>query len=262
MSLPVMNPPSGPISRRADGADLVGSAGASSRRHLDHAPVPCAARPGQLVLGERGDDDARADRVDPRAALAPADRLGHDAQRVPALRELVGVERIRHLVGLEERRPSSSSTGVVASALFCSTVSGGRRCPDCEAITTPEPPRAMTLPNSSSTSAVPYRSTLRIVAGDACDRGDAGRMDKPGDVARARRLLDQRMDRSSREDTSTVATLTRASVPEDLGRRIGVLLAHVGQQDVLADADPACDRLADRPGSDDDDYSLATGYHP
>jgi hypothetical protein len=27
----------------------------------------------------------------------------------------------------------------------------------------------MTVPNSSSTSAVPYRSTLRIVAGDACD---------------------------------------------------------------------------------------------
>ena len=34
-------------------------------------------------------------------------------------------------------------------------------------MTTPAPPRAMTLPNSSSTSAVPYRSTARIVAGDA-----------------------------------------------------------------------------------------------
>ena len=38
-----------------------------------------------------------------------------------------------------------------------------------DAITTPALPRAITLPNASSTSAVPYRSTLRIVAGDACD---------------------------------------------------------------------------------------------
>ena len=43
-----------------------------------------------------------ADRVDPCAPLAPAHRLGHHAQRVPALRDLVRVKRIRHLVGLKE----------------------------------------------------------------------------------------------------------------------------------------------------------------
>ena len=34
-------------------------------------------------------------------------------------------------------------------------------------MTTPAPPRAITLPNSSSSTAVPYRSTARIAAGDA-----------------------------------------------------------------------------------------------
>ncbi len=36
-------------------------------------------------------------------------------------------------------------------------------------MTTPAPPGAITAPNSSSTNAVPYRSTVRMVAGDACD---------------------------------------------------------------------------------------------
>src|SRR3954465_14470821 len=40
----------------ADSPNLVWGAGASSRRHLDHAPVACATRAGQFVLGERGDN--------------------------------------------------------------------------------------------------------------------------------------------------------------------------------------------------------------
>ena len=39
----------------------------------------------------------------------------------------------------------------------------------------------------------------------------------------------------SRDDTSTVAVLTsKPALSEDLGCRLGVLLAQVGQQDVLA----------------------------
>jgi hypothetical protein len=66
-------------------------------------------------------------------------------------------------------RDSSSSAGVVASALCCSAVSAPKRWPDWEAMTTPAPPLAITFPNSSSTTAVPYRSTARMVAGDACE---------------------------------------------------------------------------------------------
>ena len=44
-----------------------------------------AARPVEFIPGERGHDDARADCVHPRAALAPANRLGRHAERVSAL---------------------------------------------------------------------------------------------------------------------------------------------------------------------------------
>ena len=79
-------------------------------------------------------------------------------------------------------------------------------CPDCEAITTPEPPAAMTSPNSSSTRAVPYRSTRRIVSGEACE-GETpaawtSRVTGPRPAAvRANEITD------SRFETSTVAVL-------------------------------------------------------
>jgi hypothetical protein len=50
-----------------------------------------------------------------------------------------------------------------------------------------------------------------------------------------------------------------SGVPQDLCRRIGVLSAHIGQQDVLTDAYPARDRLTYLTGSDDDDY-ISHGY--
>ena len=56
---------------------------------------------GKLVPGERREDNAGADRVDARAALAPAHRFGHDPQRIPALGNLIGVERVRHLLRLQ-----------------------------------------------------------------------------------------------------------------------------------------------------------------
>ena len=45
-----------------------------------------------------------------------------------------------------------------------------------------------------------------------------------------------------------------SGVPQDLCRRIGVVLAQVGQQDMLTDANPACNRLTDLTRSDDDNY--------
>jgi hypothetical protein len=51
-------------------------------------PVALTTGPSEFVLRQRSDDDARADGVDPRPALAPTDRFRGNAQRVPALREL------------------------------------------------------------------------------------------------------------------------------------------------------------------------------
>jgi hypothetical protein len=47
----------------------------------------------------------------------------------------------------------------------------------------------------------------------------------------------------SRDDTSTVAVLTRTLHRSNLGRRVGVHLAQASQQDMLARARPPRDRL-------------------
>src|SRR5215211_9089601 len=80
-------------------------------------------------------------------------------------------------------------------------------------------------------------------------------MDQPGDVAQTRGRLDERMHGLARGHVDRRDARFVSGVAQDLCRRIGVLLAHVGQQDVLTDADPARDRLADLTGTDDDDYT-------
>ena len=78
-------------------------------------------------------------------------------------------------------------------------------------------------------------------------------MDQPGDGAQSRCRLNKRMHRLARGHVNRGCAHFVPSVPQDLGRGVGVLLAHVGQQDVLADANPARDGLADLTGSDDND---------
>ena len=72
----------------------------SSRRYLQHAPIARPAWPLKLIIGERRDDDAGADRVDPCAALFRTNCLCHDAKRVAALRYLIRVQGILDLVRL------------------------------------------------------------------------------------------------------------------------------------------------------------------
>ena len=62
-SLPVMNVPSGHHEQRADGPYLIWGAATPDQRQLDHAPVSLAAGSGHLVLRERGEDNAGADRA-------------------------------------------------------------------------------------------------------------------------------------------------------------------------------------------------------
>jgi hypothetical protein len=99
-----------------------------------------------------------ADCVDPSATLAPAHCFGHHARRVAPLRDLVRVKGIPHLVSLQEREREQLFDGCCGQSLVLFDGERGRRCPDCDEMTTPAPPRAMTLPNSSRTSAIPYKS--------------------------------------------------------------------------------------------------------
>ena len=80
---------------------------------------------------------------------------------------------------------------------------------------------------------------------------DAGRMDEAGDVAERGGCLDEHgPTRARRRRRSRCSPRSRHRLgPSPPRRRCP---AHVGQQDMLACADPARDRLADRSGSDDD----------
>ena len=79
-------------------------------------------------------------------------------------------------------------------------------------------------------------------------------MDQPGDVAQTRGRLDERMHGLARGRVDRRDAHLVSGVAQDLCRRIGVVLAHVGQQDMLTDTNPPRDRLTDLTRSDDDNY--------
>jgi hypothetical protein len=87
-------------------------------------------------------------------------------------------------------------------------------------------------------------------------------MDKPGDFAETRGLLDERMHGLARGRVYRRDAHLVPGVPHNLSRRVGVLLTHVGQQDVLTYTDPPRDSLTDLTWSNDDNYlSHSYSFH-
>jgi hypothetical protein len=84
--------------------------------------------------------------------------------------------------------------------------------------------------------------------------GETPAADQPADVAQTCGRLDERMHGLARGHVHRRDARFVSGVAQDLCRRIGVLLAHVGHKDMLTDADPARDRLTDLTGSDDDNH--------
>src|SRR3954463_13102448 len=144
------------------GGDLVGRADTPGGGGLDHLLVVGGAGAGQLVAGQRGDDDAGADGVHARAARAPAEAFGLDAQVVAALGVAVG--GAAHALGVQERQSDQLVGRVWASAFSCSGANGGNMWPAIEETTIPAPPGAMTRPNSSSTGGF-LKAGIRPLAG-------------------------------------------------------------------------------------------------
>jgi hypothetical protein len=68
-------------------------------------------------------------------------------------------------------------------------------------------------------------------------------MDQPSDVAQTRCPLDERMHGLARGRVDRRDAHLVSGVAQDLRRRVGVVMPHVGQQDMLTDANPARDRL-------------------
>jgi hypothetical protein len=79
-------------------------------------------------------------------------------------------------------------------------------------------------------------------------------MDQPGDVAQTRGRLDERTHGLARGHVDRRDARFVSGVPQDLCRRVRVLLAHVCQKHMLTDADPARDRLTYLTGSDNDNH--------
>jgi hypothetical protein len=79
-------------------------------------------------------------------------------------------------------------------------------------------------------------------------------MDESGDVTQTRSPVDERLHRLARGHVDRRYAHFISGVPEDLCRRIGVIRAHIGQQDMLTDPNPPRDGLTDLTRSDDDDH--------
>ena len=193
---------------RAERADLVGGAGSSGGAQLDHAPVALAAWSGQFVAGERGHDDAGADRVDPCASFAPPDGLGLDPQRVAALGELVGVERVGHLVRLQHRQGQElvgrcrRQRGVLLGGEGAEAMAGLRRDDDPGAALGDDV--AELLEHDCGAVQVDGEDRRR----GCLARRDPGGVDHPGDVAECCGGLGEGVDRARARTTSTVAVVT------------------------------------------------------
>src|SRR4051794_28994660 len=84
------------------GGHLVGGADPAGGGDLDHLLVALGARAGHLVAGQRGEDDAGADAVDPGAAVAPGNGGGLHAQVFGLLGDGVRGTGGRHRVRPED----------------------------------------------------------------------------------------------------------------------------------------------------------------
>ena len=140
---------------------------------------------------------------------------------------------------------------MVASAASSSAVRAPRRWPDCEAMTTAEPPGddpAEHLEHQGGAVEVDAQDQLWRCLG----RRDSGGMDDTGHLTQAGGVFDQRLHRLPRRDVDGGGAGLEAGVLEHLGGGVRVLGAEVGDQDALSGTDSSGDGHTDRAGSDDD----------
>ena len=154
--------------------------------------------------------------------------------------------------GCRNGRAGNSSAGVVASAWCCSGGSGGIMWPAWLAITTPDPPAAMTWPNSSSTKATPTRSTADDRLWRGLGRGQSGGVHHISYGAKVAGGGGEGADGFVGGDVDRRRARGESGSLQRLRRCRCSFLVEVGQQDRLADPDPAGDRLTHRPGADYD----------
>ncbi len=100
---------------------------------------------------------------------------------------------------------------------------------------------------------MPYRPTLRIVAGDACNGDTPAALDQAGDRAQARGRPDQRVHRLAEGRVDRRDAHLVPDIRQNLCGRGGVVLTQIRRRNVLADADRPCNGLTDPARADDND---------
>lgn len=236
----------------------------ASRRVVDRCGVPAhdravpsrtrrnAGRGGE-PRGAPDGGGGDADRVDPRAALSPPDRLRHHPQRVGPLGKLVRAKWICHLIGLKHREGEQLIGGrgreqpVLLGAQRREAMAGLQGDDDAGAA----------AGDNVSELFQHQRGAVEIDLQDGagrCLRGrDARGVDHAGHVSLRRGRPGERVDRWPRRDIDGRGGGVEPGIAEDLGGSLCILRAQVGQQNVLARAHAPGDGLADRSGADDDD---------
>ena len=116
---------------------------------------------------------------------------------------------------------------------------------------------AITSPNVSSTSAVPYKSTFRMFLGDAWDGDTPAGMNEAGNIAKLPGFSATSASTASREDTSTVVVVLLHNLHLKVSplAALGVcfLLSWIGKRSRLfRDAHPAGNGLSDLSRADND----------
>ena len=182
------------------------------------------ARPGLVALLDYA-------RPGDSVVVAAIDRLGRSVAEVTRTIADLGERRITLHV-LREGVDTATPTGRAIAAIMASLAE-----------------LELELGRERRAASRESRSTRHLPA--TKPRRDAGGVDDTGDVAAGCGGLDERMNRLTRGHVDGRCAHLEPGVAQHLGRRVGIALVQVGQQDVLAKADPPGDCLTDLPGSDD-----------
>ena len=206
----------------------------------------------ELVQRQRRDDDARRDGVDAGASPAPSDRLGHHALDVAALGQLVGVQRVADVAGLQNlqrkqlfgRCRGQQPVGLFAESRQAVSRLAGNGHADPSAA------------NDPSDLLQQHRRAVEVDPEDrfhgGLTRGDPSRIDQHRDLAAAPGRVDQREDRIPRGEIHPDRDGIESGPVHRLGNRCGVLRALVADDDLHAGAHAPGDCHADLSGTGQD----------
>ena len=239
--------------------DLGGGAHAAHGRGADHRGVALGVRAGHLLVRERGGDDAGAEAVHPRPAIAPGDGGGLHAQSVGVLGQGVCRARVPHYIRgqlrqVQQLRGGGLGEGVLELAgTSLPHVPGHARDHQARAARGDDPPEL--LEQVGGAGQVDGEDPLRA----RLHGRDPGGDDHPCDVPEGSGLLREGLHGGGVRDVEGAGGDLVALGAQPGRDRLHRLPVAVGEEERAADGGAAGDGDADAPGTDDDGDLCAHG---